>query len=473
MDRRRFLTASSLLLAGFPLAYGRALAAVDEAPATRLRAGMLQKKFAEFAAPVAFWGYNGQAPGPQLRYRKGERLRIDLENTLAQGTTLHWHGLRVPNAMDGVPLVTQAPVQKGERFRYEFELKDSGTYWYHPHQKSFEQVGRGMCGALIVEEEKPIEVDRELVWVLNDFQIDPASGEHSPFGQISDHATKGRWGNLITVNGESVASGRSEVVRAGERIRLRLINAATARVFKLEFSAGEPRVIAYDGQAVRPALLSAEDSIFGPGMRLDLVLDVMLPPGAVLTVADANSRSVLGRLACSAEAPLRDAPSAAPIALAPNERTRPNLAKAVHHTIDFLGGDAGPPVIGAVDGRQIPYGEMKSKYGLAWTVNSHAASEDAHHHEPLLIFGRGKTYVIAMTNKTGFDHPIHLHGHFFRVLALNGEKLKHEVWRDTVMLTPWSDVVIALVAEEPGDWMFHCHVLEHAAAGMMAVVRVE
>lgn len=86
---------------------------------------------------------------------------------------------------------------------------------------------------------------------------------------------------------------------------------------------------------------------------------------------------------------------------------------------------------------------------------------------------RKKFPLIAMTNKTGFDHPIHLHGHFFRVLSINGEKLKQEVWRDTVMLTPWSDAVIALVAEEPGDWMFHCHVLEHSAAGMMAVVRVE
>lgn len=472
MDRRRFLTASSLMLAGLA-AGGGALAAAAGGPAVRLRAGVLRKKFPEIAVPASFWGYNGESPGPQLRYRKGERLQVDLDNTLAQATTLHWHGLRVPNAMDGVPQVTQPPVQKGESFRYEFELKDSGTFWYHPHQKSFEQVGRGMCGALIVEEEKPIEVDRELVWVLNDFQIDPASGEHSPFGQIADHATKGRWGNVITVNGESVAAGRSESVRAGERVRLRLINAATARVFRLDFSAGEPRVIAYDGQAVRPAPLSDDDRIFGPGMRLDLVLDLMLPPGGVLDIADANSRRVLGRLLCSAEAPLRSEPLAAPIALAPNERVRPNLNKAVSHSIDFLGGDAGPPVIGAVDGRPIAYGEMKSKYGLAWTVNSHAAVEEAHHHEPLLTFVRGKTYVIAMTNKTGFDHPIHLHGHFFRVLSINGEKLKQEVWRDTVMLTPWSDAVIALVAEEPGDWMFHCHVLEHAAAGMMAVVRVE
>lgn len=471
MDRRRFLTASSLMLAG--LAAGDGALAAAGAPAVRLRAGVLRKKFAEIAVPASFWGYNGQSPGPQLRFRKGERLQVDLENTLAQATTLHWHGLRVPNAMDGVPHVTQLPVQQGESFRYDFELKDSGTFWYHPHQKSFEQVGRGMCGALIVEEEKPIEIDRELVWVLNDFQIDPASGEHSPFGMIADHATKGRWGNVITVNGESVGAGRSESVRAGERIRLRLINAATARVFRLDFSAGEPRVIAYDGQAVRPAPLADDDRIFGPGMRLDLVLDVMLPPGGVLDIADANSRSVLGRLVCSAEAPLRGEPLAAPIALTPNERLRPNLNKAISHSIDFLGGDAGPPVIGAVDGRPIAYGEMKSKYGLAWTVNSHAASEDAHHHEPLLSFVRGKTYVIAMTNKTGFDHPIHLHGHFFRVLSLNGERLKQEVWRDTVMLTPWSDAVIALVAEEAGDWMFHCHVLEHAAAGMMAVVRVE
>lgn len=141
MDRRHFLTAGSLLLAG--LAGSGALAVAAGAPGARLRAGVLRKKLPEIAVPAGFWGYNGESPVPQLRYRKGERLQVDLDNTLAQATTLHGHGLRVPNAMDGVPQVTQPPVQQGESFRYEFELKDSGTFWYHPPQKISRSASRG------------------------------------------------------------------------------------------------------------------------------------------------------------------------------------------------------------------------------------------------------------------------------------------------------------------------------------------
>src|SRR3546814_1309629 len=112
------------------------------------------------------WGYNGTTPGPEIRLRRGDRLRVLVENRLDEETTVHWHGIRLPNAMDGVPHLTQKPIGPGETFAYAFDLPDDGTYWYHPHQRSFEQVGRGLYGALIVEEREPIRVDREVVWVL-------------------------------------------------------------------------------------------------------------------------------------------------------------------------------------------------------------------------------------------------------------------------------------------------------------------
>ncbi len=120
------------------------------------------------------WAYNGTIPGPELRLRQGDRLRVVVENRLREGTTVHWHGLRVPNDMDGVPALTQAPISPGgDTFVYEFDLPDAGTYWYHPHQRSFEQVGRGLSGALIVEERAPIAVDRDVVWILDDWRLKP------------------------------------------------------------------------------------------------------------------------------------------------------------------------------------------------------------------------------------------------------------------------------------------------------------
>ena len=114
------------------------------------------------------WSYNGQVPGPEIRVKQGERLRVVVENALDQSTTVHWHGIRLPNAMDGVAGLTQPAIKPGGRFVYEFDLPDAGTYWYHPHLNSSEQLGRGLYGALIVEEHEPPEVDEDITWVLDD-----------------------------------------------------------------------------------------------------------------------------------------------------------------------------------------------------------------------------------------------------------------------------------------------------------------
>ena len=196
------------------------------------------------------WGYDGAVPGPELRFRQGERLRIELENQLPEETTVHWHGVRLPNAMDGVPHLTQAPIKaRGGRFVYEFALPDAGTFWYHPHLGSPEQVGRGLYGALIVEERELPAVDRDLVWLLGDFRLDREARIVDNFGNFMDASHAGRIGNTVTVNG---AIRESFELRAGERVRLRLINAANARIFGLEFRGHEPLVIALDGHPVPP-----------------------------------------------------------------------------------------------------------------------------------------------------------------------------------------------------------------------------
>ena len=167
MDRRAFL-ASGAALALTP-GVSRSQKKIE-----RLRLAVGRQSLVGAAYPATeVWAYNGMVPGPELRFKQGERLRVEVENALGVATTVHWHGIRLPNAMDGVPGVTQAPIAaKGGRFSYEFELPDAGTYWYHPHLGGPEQVSRGLYGALVVEEREPPEADRDVVWVLSDWELD-------------------------------------------------------------------------------------------------------------------------------------------------------------------------------------------------------------------------------------------------------------------------------------------------------------
>lgn len=417
---------------------------------------------------VNAWAYDGRVPGPEIRARQGERLRVVLENRLPQETTLHWHGVRVPNAMDGVPHLTQRPVAPGERFVYQFHLPDAGTYWYHSHLHSAEQLERGLYGTLIVEEARPLAVDRELTWVLDDWQLTRDGRLNESFGNPHDMAHAGRIGNVVNVNG---VVAPQIALRAGERIRLRLLNAATARIFALQFDGHRPQVIAFDGQPVAPHEPAGGRVVLAPGMRCDLVLDAAGSPGQRFAVGDVFSPRVaydLLHLVYQAE-PLRPRLLAGPLALAPNPLAEPDLAGAQQHEIRFEGGMMGTLHRALLDGRPT---DMMSllRAGKAWAVNGVVAN--GHRMAPMLTLARGSSHVFRMRNDTRWFHPIHLHGHTFRVVARNGQTTAHREWQDTVLMAPQERVDIAFVADNPGDWMFHCHVLEHQEGGMMGVVRV-
>ena len=422
------------------------------------------------------WCYGDAVPGPEIRVRQGDRLRIAVENALDEDTTVHWHGLRVPNDMDGVPHLTQAPIAPGETFNYAFDAVDAGTFWYHPHQRSFEQVGRGLYGALIIEEANPPRVDREMVWVLDDWRLTQEAGIAEDFGGFHDMSHGGRLGNTVTINGRVPDA---VPVRAGERVRLRLINAANARIFALDFGELAPQVIALDGQPVTPH--APQDArgwvVLGPAMRVDLMIDMTGAPGETLTITDrffSDRNFEVVDLAYS-ETRLRDAPPDWDMALAPNPLPEPDLARARRHDVTFTGGMMGGMVereMGLSGSGGMMGGGMMSRMhdGGIWFVNGVAA--EGHILDPMLVLGRDISHVIAMTNATAFHHPIHLHGHSFRVISRNGVPTAYREWQDTVLMAPRERVEIAFVADNPGDWMFHCHILEHQAAGMMGVIRV-
>ncbi len=473
VDRRSLLLGSASLAASTAMSLPRGARGAAPTSATR--------EFSLVAAPTRtslvgpphpdtdVWAYDNRVPGPEIRVRQGERIRIRVENRLPEETTVHWHGVRVPNAMDGVPYLTQKPIGPSETFSYEFDVPDAGTYWYHPHQHSTVQVGRGLCGPLIVEEARPITVDRDLVWVLGDWRLLDNAQISDDFDNRHDMAHNGRVGNTVTLNGKVPDTF---AVRSGERVRLRLINAANARIFGLEFEGHRPMIIAYDGQPVTPHEPPGGRVVIGPAMRIDLVLDMTGKPGSRSMVTDRFYRGLEYRfvdLAYAAE-PLRDRPLDTPIALEPNKLAEPDVESAERHEVTFNGGMMGGMMMskgGGMGGMNMM--EMMHS-GKIWFINGVSAT--GHVHEPLITLQRGRTYVIAISNETAWHHPIHLHGHFFRVVSRNGLPTQYREWQDTVLMAQREKVEIAFVADNPGDWMFHCHILEHQAGGMMGVIRV-
>jgi len=219
------------------------------------------------------WAYDGSVPGPTLRIRLGQTLRLKFTNSLPQPTTIHWHGVRVPHAMDGVPGVTQPAIEPGKTFTYEFTPKDPGTYWFHPHVRGAEQLERGLYGALVVDEAEPLPYDQDFVWMMDDWRLTQDAQIYSEFVTGGDISHDGRWGNVPTVNGKAQPTF---LLKPGQRIRLRLINSANARIFRPDFSALEAIGIAFDGMtASRPFDPANYD--LAPGNRLDLDFTVPSP----------------------------------------------------------------------------------------------------------------------------------------------------------------------------------------------------
>jgi FtsP/CotA-like multicopper oxidase with cupredoxin domain len=398
--------------------------------------------------PLHVWAYNGQVPGPTLHVTLGERLRVRFTNRLPQDTTVHWHGVRLPNAMDGAPGVTQPPVRPGESFVYEFVPKDPGTFWFHPHLRSSEQVERGLFGVLVVDDQRPPAFSRDVVWVIDDWRLGE-DGEIDPrFNTPGDLMHDGRWGNVVTVNGRL-----NEIleVHPGERFRLRLVNTANGRVFAPDFSALDATVIAVDGMYTREPLSPAGFEL-APGNRLDL--DVTIPRDMAareIEIIDRFTRrpfrlAVIRVAGDAVSTPAFPSPAAGRV---PAWRE----AEAVPPTQVFaLNAQRGGP------------------FGIAWTLNGEVYANHAEHRGVALPLGQ---FVrLRFTNESYRLHPMHIHGMFFKVLARNGAVVDEPFWRDTALVHPKEILDVGLVPLDPGEWMLHCHVLEHAEAGMMTTVRV-
>ncbi|TIS53327.1 multicopper oxidase family protein [Mesorhizobium sp.] len=422
---------------------------------------------------TAVWAYNDTVPGPALRLRQGEPVRITVENGLDEDTTIHWHGIRLPNAMDGVPGLTQKPIRPGEKFVYEFTPPDAGTFWYHPHADSLVQLGRGLAGALIVEEAEPVAVDRELLWLLQDWRLAKDGQIAAGFGNMMDAAMSGRVGNVVTVNGAPPAD---LTVKAGERVRLRMANACLARIMALRFEGHRPVIVAIDGQPCDPHEPEGGRLVLAPAMRIDVVLDMQGDPGKRYAVIDEfydGLAYTLTSLAYDAGSPLRAHPLDAPLRLPANPLPSPDLAKAERQEIVLQGGMMGGGKLAGVGGMMGMMGMAGMNGSAAWAINGMSMTGDGHSGMvPQFTLERGATCHLTMRNETAWWHPMHVHGFSLSVLSRNGAPVPRRQWQDTVLMAPKDTIECAFVADNPGDWMLHCHVADHQMAGLMTVFRV-
>lgn len=430
LNRRHFMM-SAVAASGMP---HLALAA----PFT-LRAGPVTAQILpEGDGTTQLLGFNGSSPGPELRYRAGDMVDIRFENGIDQGSAIHWHGIRIDNAMDGVPYMTQPMVESGESFGYRFTLPDAGTYWYHSHNRSWEQVARGLYGPLIVEEINPPVVDHDITVMVDDWRIERTGEIIEDFGNRHDFSHAGRLGTFARI----IASVSE--VRKGDRVRLRLINTATARVFPLDITGISGKVVALDGMP----LDKPEDIgplMMAPAQRVDIIADVQDTVRFIFPTRQEPYE--LGSIAVSGESP---APTLLPIAALPAANVRMPSAQPDHMLVLRMQGGA---MGGAHEGEDI------------WSFNGVSGLTD----DPWQTFIQGQTVRIQLINDTNFPHGIHLHGHHFHEVLEDGSL---GPFRDTTLLQRQQTRDILCVFDNPGKWLVHCHMLGHQASGMKTWVEV-
>ncbi|SLN54520.1 Copper resistance protein A precursor [Pseudoruegeria aquimaris] len=406
------------------------------------------------------WGYDGGVPGPLIRARQGETVSRKLVNALPQPTAIHWHGLRVPNGMDGVPGLTQEAVPTGGAFLYELPLKDAGTYWYHSHNQSTEQVARGLYGVVVVDEAEPPEVDHDITVLLDDWRLSQQAQITEDFGAMHDWTHAGRMGNYVHARLLPSPPG----LLRHQRLRLRLLNVATDRIMAVSLNGLEGRLVARDGMPVEQPQ-PFDMLVFGPAERADLIVDVTAGPGeaAQILLHQRDGAFVLAELPVTGQG--ASVPRGEIQALPPNPVPAiGDFAQARAVPLRMEGGAMGGLRQGTYLGRLLSARELVEE-GQIWTFNGVAGLPE----EPLASLSRGEVLRIPMRNDTAFPHAMHLHGTHFREVLPGGGL---GPLRDTILVNADETREIAFVADNPGDWLLHCHMLSHQAAGMKTWIRV-
>lgn len=497
---RPFLPGVGLDTAALPLARPRELVELGDRDTLDLTARLVRRVIN--GKTFVMYGFNGQYPGPLISVKQGATIVVDFTNEIDLPTTIHWHGLRLDNAFDGVPGITQDPVQPGEHFVYHVHFPDAGIYWYHPHMREDIQQELGLYGNMLVESPDPDyynPVNREEVLILDDLFMD--MGEIVPFGhEAGNFSLMGRFGNLFLINGEP---DYRLAVKRGEVVRFMLTNVSNTRTYNLVLGGARMKVVGADiSRFEREEWI--ESVVLAPAQRYVIEARFAAPGEVAMTnsVQAINhvrgefypSVDTLGTVVVADERPAAD--YAAHFTTlreytdvsAEIQRFRPYFDHPPDKelTLSLRIQDMPISVVQflSIDTTYYPPVEWNDAMPMMnWVSNAENVEwilrEPASGRENMDVsweFAQGDVVKIRVFNDPKslhpMHHPIHLHGQRLLVLERNGVRTRNLVWKDTAMVPVGSTVDLLVEMSNPGTWMLHCHIAEHLEAGMMMAFTV-
>jgi suppressor of ftsI len=484
-----------------PRARPRELIRLGNGDTLHLRAGLVRRTFKD--QTLTMFAFNDQYPGPLLQIPQGAEIIVDLTNALDQPTTVHWHGVRLDNRFDGTPDLTQQPVPPGGHFMYRLRFPDAGIYWYHPHIREDVQQELGLYGNMLVRSPRPdyfSPAHREEILMLDDLLLNDDG--LVPFGaDAATHALMGRFGNVLLVNGEP---RYSLSVRKGEVVRFYLTNVSNTRTFNLSFPGARMKVVAGDvGNFEREAWV--ESVVIAPAERY--VIHVKFDAESAIPLLNRvqaldhlfgrfyYETDTLGVVHVNAKAIERDLePGFATL------REDSAVQRDIERYRSHFARDPDKSLILAVETKDLPFFtqqimRLDSIYfapiewtgtmpGMNWASTGRevrwVVRDAATGKENMDIdwsFRRGDVVKLHIANERqsihGMQHPIHIHGQRFLVLAVNDVPTTNRVWKDTVLVPVGFTVDLLVDLSNPGRWMLHCHIAEHLTSMMMMGFNVQ
>jgi len=487
--------------ATLPLVRPSQIARLAHGDTLHLEAGLVRRSFK--GRDLTMYAFNGQHPGPLLMVPQHAEIVVELRNSLDQPTTIHWHGVRLDNRFDGVPDLTQAPVPPGGRFTYRIRFPDAGIYWYHPHVREDVQQELGLYGNMLIRSPRPDYYgpsNREEVLILDDLLLTESG--LVPFGaEAATHALMGRFGDVMLVNGEP---GYQLDVRRSEVVRFYLTNVSNTRTLNVSFAGARMKVVASD---VGPFASEAwvDNVVIAPAERYVVHVRFDAPGATALVNRVRGLDHLFGRffshvdtlgvvrvgeqaanpdLAASFETLRSDSTASADAAryaewvsrapdrslvLSLRRRDLPfitnqllQLDSIFFAPIEWIG--TMPSMNWASDARQV-----------TWLLRDPATGRE--NMDIDWRFRRGEIVKLRLVSERqtvhAMQHPIHIHGQRFLILAVNGVPMRHHAWKDTVLLPAGATVDLLVEMTNPGRWMLHCHIAEHLSADMMMAFTVE
>ncbi len=418
------------------------------------------------------WSYNGSVPGLPIVVAEGERVVVDGVSHLPVTTNIHWHGLLVPNDQDGPSRV----IASGDSFHYDFTANEAGTYWYHSHFRPvLTQVDMGLYAPFIVKTSTDRQYSGDHVLVLDDWFLDSNGNRLTGTAR----GVMERYGNIETVNGKTGPAIEPLLFQSGELHKLRFINASTAAVHTLYITGHQFRVTHTDGHSLAEDYLT-DTVTLSPGERVDVEVSAVGEAGKSYTIQ--SDRSELGLLV-----PIRYREGQAVQIVSPFQRATPRPFPGIEsQKPDFvlelssgmnMGGMRGMGGMGGMGGGGMMSGHQgrgpstpSSSGMMRWTINGKSYPDT----DPLPVSVGQVVKVRFWNNDTmgmhRMDHPMHIHGTYFQVVSLNGQRPPREMWKDTINVPAGQYVDVAFVMKNAGDWMLHCHILDHEDGGMMTMV---